>query len=148
MSNAVLSLTYVGSTRGGRLYWPSRRPLPQGETVRVRWQAADTTESKSLEDLAPAEDLKHFLLFGPLVSGLQLSRPLLVTSEQDEDGLYIVADDVFGVYGDGESEQEALEDYKVSLVDFYELASQDDDTAHSRALLSLLKQYIQRSSSQ
>lgn len=58
---------------------------------------------------------------GDLVSGWILEERLTLTVERNIDGLYIVSDDLFFVYGLGETLSDAFQDYKVALVEFYKL---------------------------
>ncbi|MBK8050884.1 MAG: hypothetical protein IPK16_29555 [Anaerolineales bacterium] len=44
-----------------------------------------------------------------------------MTMEQDEDGLFLASDSITTVYGYGEDGAEALDDYIVSLIEYYEL---------------------------
>lgn len=60
-------------------------------------------------------------------------RFLLITLEQDEDGLYLASDDQFAVYGDGETLAEALKDYIVSLIEYFEILA-----AHATEQMELL----------
>lgn len=63
---------------------------------------------------------KTRLLFKNRFHGLVINSMLPVTIDYSDD-LFIVCDEVFGVYGDGDSEAEALEDYLLSLSDYYQL---------------------------
>lgn len=60
-------------------------------------------------------------LAGVIAPGWQMAQPFLVTLEQDEDGSYLISDEEFAVYGDGDTPFEALQDYIISLIDYYEL---------------------------
>lgn len=86
----------------------------------------------------------QFFLSGNIHSGWQIIQPILLTEERDDDGHYLISDDLFGVYGDGSTAPEALEDYVVSLIDYYEIlsvrAQEDDDLI--RAQLYRLRRYV------
>lgn len=53
-------------------------------------------------------------------------KHLLVDIELDMDGIWIASSRKFDVYGVGDSEQEALSDYKVMLLDYYQDLLQDE----------------------
>lgn len=85
----------------------------------------------------------QLFLFGRIAPTWVIVQPLLVTLEQDEDGYYIVSDDEFAVYGDGNSLNGALEDYKVSLIDYYQLlAARAKGDPPTLALLRRLRRYL------
>jgi len=44
----------------------------------------------------------------------------MINIEMDDDGSYIVSDDIFGVYGNGKSVSESKRDYVSSLIEYYE----------------------------
>jgi len=80
---------------------------------------------------------------GSIAPSWRVVQPLLVTLERDEDGYYIVSDDEFAVYGDGYSIEEAVEDYKVSLIDYYQLlTARVDGDFLTQALLRRLERYL------
>jgi hypothetical protein len=85
----------------------------------------------------------QYLLSGSVWSGWRLVQPLLLTLERDEDGCYIASDDQFAVYGDGGTLAEALQDYIVSLIEYYEiLAARADDDLPTQALFRRLRLYL------
>jgi len=66
-----------------------------------------------------------------------------VTLEQESGGRYIVSDDLFAVYGDGDTLVEALRDYEVSLIDYYEILHiHTEDDLPTRALFGRLCNYL------
>jgi hypothetical protein len=84
--------------------------------------------------------------FGQIAPGWKVVMPLLVTLEQDEDGSYVVADDQFLVYGHGDTREQAISDYVVSLIDYYQLLSlRAESNQHSQALFGWLRQYLRPS---
>lgn len=100
----------------------------------------NTNADSSFSDIVLPE--KEVILFGQIVSGWKIIQPLTITIEQFND-LFIANEDVFGVYGDGDTEFEALEDYKSSLIDYYQLfehRAQDDK--EDQLLFNHLKLYI------
>lgn len=70
-------------------------------------------------------------------------HPLPICVERDTDGLVVASDDIFNVYGVGESWDEAISDYKSSLVEFFEIIGGGQDS-ESRRLLQHLGAYLKR----
>ena len=73
---------------------------------------------------------RQFFLSGNITSRWQIIQPLLLTEEHDDDGSYLISDDLFEVYGDGSTAPDAIKDYIISLIDYYEIlaiSSQEDD---------------------
>ncbi len=73
--------------------------------------------AQSVLKVAPTSRDRYF--HGRIASGWQLKRPLWVVVERDEDGSYLVSDEQFMMYGVGDSEESAVRDYFVSLIDLY-----------------------------
>lgn len=80
-----------------------------------------------------------------LPDSLVLTRPFLVMIEPDEEGSYVVSDEKFLVYGEGATRSEAVDDYLLSLAEYYSLVKEasdsgddDEDAEHAR-----LSQYVQ-----
>ncbi len=82
-------------------------------------------------------------LFGELVPGWRLENPLPICVERDSDGRVVVSDEIFNVYGVSDSWAAAVSDYKVALVEFFELTSEGKEE-QSRRLLEHLKAYLRR----
>ena len=83
------------------------------------------------------------LVSGELAAGWGMEQAILVTIERDEDGCYVISDEVFFVYGDGPTFALALQDYRRSLLDYYELvAAGARENAFDQALLRRLNLYI------
>lgn len=83
---------------------------------------------------------EHYLL-GDINSDWRISQPLLINIEKDDDGSYVVSDDIFGVYGNGKSLSEAKRDYVLSLIEYYEILSSHPDE-DSQKLLERVKVYL------
>lgn len=83
-------------------------------------------------------------LFGGPLPGWRFVNPLPVSVERDSDGRFVVSDDIFNVYGVGGSWDAAVSDYKVALVQFFEITADAQDD-QSRSLLDHLKAYLRRS---
>lgn len=70
-------------------------------------------------------------------------RQLPVVLEFDEDGTYIVSDEIFWLYGAGDTFHEAKQDYLTNLIHYYQVLSESTtDDPQTQALLDYLKQYI------
>ncbi len=82
-------------------------------------------------------------LFGELVPGWKIENPLPISVERDTDGGFVASDDIFSVYGVGESWDAAVSDYKVALVEFFEITNDGHDLP-SQKLLGHLKAYLRR----
>jgi hypothetical protein len=88
-------------------------------------------------------------LFGRIAPGWNLVQPLFVMIELDDDGSYIASDDLFAVYGVGDTSSDALQDYAVSLIDYYDLiATRAEGDTPTLTILYLLQRYICKSDSQ
>src|SRR3989442_14604713 len=59
-------------------------------------------------------------LAGDLFRDFVLAQPILINLEQ-ADGKIIASDDVFYMYGEGHTRQEAVRDYLSSLAEYYAL---------------------------
>jgi hypothetical protein len=86
----------------------------------------------------------QFFLSGNITPTLEIIQPLLLTAERDDDGSYLISDDLFGVYGDGPSISESLTDYMVSLGDYYTILSVRamDDSHLIREQFDRLQRYL------
>lgn len=84
-------------------------------------------------------------LIGEISEDLAISQPLQIIIEQDEDNTFIVSDDVFLVYGDGNNRSDAIKDYVTSLVEFYQiLESNANLNPFDAAQFSKLQSFIRR----
>jgi hypothetical protein len=91
-------------------------------------------------------DMKHIqpALFGNILGDFVVVQPLQFNIERDEDGSYVVSDDIFLVYGDGENEHDALNDYVTSLIDYYYLLEKNvDNNPFDRKQFAYLQTYMQ-----
>lgn len=80
---------------------------------------------------------------GEIQPGFRVEKPLELTSLQDENGLVIISDDRFYVYGEGDSLAEAYNDYKISLIEYYEILEMHQDEP-TQKLFNYLRQYIKK----
>jgi hypothetical protein len=81
-------------------------------------------------------------LANQLAPGWTLRQPLSVWVDQTEDGGYLVSDEIFNVYGEGATWEEAQQDYIQSLIEYFLLVSDYDDVP-SHQLQASLRQYLQ-----
>ena|SRR5271157_33869 len=61
------------------------------------------------------------LLYGKITPTWVLVQPLPININQDDNGSFVVGDDIFLVYGDGNTRNEAIHDYVTSFLEFYQL---------------------------
>jgi hypothetical protein len=64
-------------------------------------------------------------LVGRIHPDLFIVQPLQINIEQEEDETYVISDDLFLVYGSGKDQSEAMRDYVLSLVKFYQLVEKN-----------------------
>ena len=83
---------------------------------RVRLPQLINSRSTSVPSVKPATYLAGFVS-----NGWSLIHPLQINIERDEDNSFVVSDDTFLVYGDGDTEFDAITDYVSSLIEFYKI---------------------------
>ena len=73
-------------------------------------------------------------------------RPIILLVGREDDGWYVVSDDIFGVYGDAESLRQALHQYVSGLIDNYEFCLRES-RRNSLAIpqLDRMRKYLQPS---
>jgi len=76
-----------------------------------------------------------------LMPGWEFLQPLTLRIAQDDDDSILVTDDVFHMYGVGDSIRESVADYFQVLAEYYDHLSCDEDEP-SRALFQHLQSYI------
>ena len=74
--------------------------------------------------------------------GWRLVNGLTINVEIDENREYVVSDDVFLVYGTGRTEFQAVQDYVVSLTEYYRLVEASRDDPFDRAEFRRLQVYL------
>lgn len=83
-------------------------------------------------------------LMGEISNELQVIQPLQINIEQDEDNSYIVSDDVFLIYGDGNNRIAAMKEYIESLIEFYQIVKKSSvNNQFDKKLFDYLYTYIQ-----
>lgn len=85
-------------------------------------------------------------LLGDVTQGLRVIQRLVVLVEQDDDGSYVVSDDLFLMYGNGETREAALDDYVTSLIEYYDILDTDAASGDpmSAAQFRHLREYVHR----
>jgi hypothetical protein len=81
-------------------------------------------------------------LVGEISDLLQLKQPLAINFEDGGGGKILASDDIFYMYGEGATRQEALKDYVSSLSEYFELLESHND-APSIELFHYLQSYLQ-----
>jgi len=94
-------------------------------------------------DSSGASSALSSYLFGRIAEGWELVQQLPVSSEWDRN-LCIMSDDLFSVYGDGDTKVSAQEDYVTSLIEYYQLLEDRADNVFTRALFQKVKRYLRR----
>jgi len=94
-------------------------------------------------DLSGAPSALSSYLFGRIAEGWELVQLLPVSSERDRN-LYIMSDALFSVYGDGDTEASAREDYVTSLIEYYQLIEGRAHDVFTQALFQKLQRYLRR----
>ncbi len=81
-------------------------------------------------------------LRGSIAPGWMIVVPLPVRLERDEDGTYIYSDDIFLVYGAGDTSHDALRDYINALIEYYDLLAGEPDNQPTQVQLRHLQTYL------
>lgn len=110
-------------------YLPSSRPfeVPRPSARPHRWFGGTAIQAH---------------LVGDLGQSLIAVQPLPVIIQQDAEPTWIVSDDIFLVYGDGENAGDALNDYVASLLEFYNILKNSEDPFDQKQFAQL-QTYIQ-----
>lgn len=88
--------------------------------------------------------INRAFLLGKVSPDWKMVQPLPINLEQDEDGTHIVSDDIFLVYGNGNTPIEAMCDYVSSLLEFFQLVKEGAETnLFDQEQLLNLQSYIQ-----
>lgn len=66
------------------------------------------------------KDIGRLLLTGYVYSGWWLRKSLLAVVERDEEGHYFISNEGLGLYAIGITQEEALEDFKTTLIGNYQ----------------------------
>lgn len=83
-------------------------------------------------------------LHGEILNGLLVIQPFQINIEREEDQSYIVSDDLFLVYGNGGNLSDAINDYVMSLVEFYQILERNaNSNLFDQKQFASLQTYIQ-----
>lgn len=86
---------------------------------------------------------------GVLAPGWRLIKALMLRIERDEDGRFVVSDEVFAIHGDGETRDAAIRDYVQTLIEYFDLliarTAGDEPTT---ALFRHLNRYLEKEGGQ
>lgn len=80
-------------------------------------------------------------LWGNVFAHFLLAQPIVLSFEQGDRGKIIASDDIFYMYGEGNTRQEAVRDYLSTLSEYYALLQSQDDVP-SVELFSYLQTYL------
>lgn len=121
--------------------------LPSSAVANERWLSPCLSRRACTLDSATNRSSvrkANVILLGPLDSHYQLVAPLSVSVEIDEEGWYIVSDDLFSQYGDGPTQQQAEDDFRSTLAEYLELVTELAAVSTAQAHeLHRLQRYIQ-----
>ena len=91
------------------------------------------------------KDVGRLLLTGYIYSGWIVRKAILAVVERDEEGHYFISNELLGLYAVGITQEEALEDFKATLIDNYQYleakAGEDPDLA---GLFQEYQKYLKR----
>ena len=112
--------------------------------VPLRKSHSPTTLRVPLLSQTRVQAARTVTLLGVIDPGWQVRQALNLGVERDSDGSFVISDDIFLVYGVGASFEEALRDYCVSLIEYYEmLVSRLDGNPFNRGPFEHLVYYLQ-----
>jgi hypothetical protein len=83
-------------------------------------------------------------LRGRIALGWTLIQPLVIWIQPDDDGGYLINDEVFYVYGEGANIAAAQRDYVQSLIEYFFLVTKHND-APSVPLVDQLHRFLRQS---
>ena len=84
------------------------------------------------------------LLGAGLMPGWQFIEPLTLTIERDDDQSFVASDEIFNMYGIGDSIVQSVNDYFKVLEEYYRHLSADRDQP-SKMLFEYLQSYLRPS---
>lgn len=82
------------------------------------------TEVSAIPDITSRSDIS---LQGVIAPGWEVRVPFPVAVKRDEDNSFVVSDELFAVYGIGDTRQEAIADYAISLIEYYAIIASHTD---------------------
>lgn len=98
---------------------------------------------EQIQGLLPSHQTPELTLVGLIAPGWTVVQPILLNVETDADNSVVVSDEIFMVYGVGNTVAEALFDYATSLIELYELLAQSAETnPFDGPQLAILQTYL------
>ena len=83
------------------------------------------------------------LITGYIYPGWLLARPILGIEEQDEAGCYFISNEGLGLYAVGFTHEEALADFRQTLISNYQLLeAQANENADLQVLFQEYRKYL------
>ena len=76
--------------------------------------------------------------------GWRIVSSIVVNLEKDDNGDFVVSDNFSTVYGSGATESGAINDYFLSLIDFYEILEAQPHTPAVASALRRNRSYVKR----
>ncbi len=114
----------------------SYKPIPTfASVIRTPVRAVQSNQPANLSAL-------HLFLKGNIAPGWEMREQFPIVMEQDEDKSFIVSDSLFAVYGVADTQQDAIDDFVTSLIEYYEILAAHTDPP-SQAQLQQLRFYVQ-----
>ena len=110
------------------------------------YSATASAEDASLPDSRIAEHPRapftNAMLYQTIAPGWQMCQILWLNIEIEGD-TFIVSDDLFAVYGTGETSEQALQDYITSIIEYYRLLKgRAERNTETRKLFNYLRSYL------
>ena len=91
------------------------------------------------------KEIGRLLLTGYVYSGWMVRKAILGVVERDEEGHYFISNETLGLYAVGITQEEALEDFKATLINNYQYlearVAEDPDFAN---LFKEYQKYLKR----
>lgn len=104
----------------------------------------ESMQTRHLVRITPQPSILDVYLIGQISNDLVITQPFQINIERDDDGTYIVSDDLFLVYGNSDNQSDAVSDYVVSLIEFYEILKKNAITnVFDKSQFSMMEKYIQ-----
>lgn len=95
------------------------------------WEPAQSTQKfgQVYPAIAPSTSspLSQLILFRRIAPGWELVQRLVLELTQEEDGSYLLSDNEFYLYGQGETLAAAQDDYVAALLEYYALLADKPD---------------------
>jgi len=107
------------------------------------------SQKKVGKTLPPIELVPQYVpfqayLYGDIHPDYFMIQPLQINIEEEDDGTFVISDDIFLVYGYGRDRLKALKEYVSSFIDYFELVQRNSDqNQFDKKLLTHLQTYIQ-----